>query len=87
MAKTGFKRKADIFTAAYKSYMDIEDERDLKKNKLTLAGHFEVFDHLKKLSGLNGETTTTICAGVADWFRRKNFTVKEHGIGFIISLD
>ena len=79
-------KRMRTFATAYDKYFKIEDEKDLAKNKLTLAEFDNVFDGLKALSKIDDSVFDTIFAGVADWFKRNGFTVVNHGVGYRISI-
>ena len=82
-------KKARIFTRAYSDYMEIENDQDLKKNKITLAEHAIIFDLLKEFSTLPDYCLLTSFSGVAAWFKSKGFFIKvpdgeniNYSIGF-----
>lgn len=82
-------KKARIFTRAYSDYMIIENDQDLKKNKITLAEHAIIFDLLKEFSTLPDYWLLTSFSGVAAWFKNKGFSVRypdreniNYSIGF-----
>lgn len=79
-------KRMRIFAAAYEKYFNIEDTKDLAKNKLTLAEFDNVFDGLKALSKIDDSVFDTIFAGVAGWFKRNGFTVVNHGVGYRVSI-
>lgn len=54
--------------------------------KLTLAEHSIVYAGLKALSKSDDSVFDTFCAGAANWFKKKGFTVTKHGIGYRISI-
>lgn len=79
-----------IFATAYSKFTDISDDRDLKRNNLTLSDYHTVYDILKLLSGCRkGEQAKTFCPAPARWFEKNGFTVKEpngNEVNYIISL-
>lgn len=79
------KEKATIFAVAYGNFKDIENMKDLKREKLTLAEYNAVYDILKTTSDCK-TSATTIMSNVKNWFVRNDFVVTENGIGWIISL-
>lgn len=79
-------KKIKTFTAAYSKYIDIQDDRDLRKNHITLCEYHVIFDILKELSDITEKKAETISEGVANWFKRNGFAVAERGVGFSISL-
>ena len=83
----GIKKKADIFATAYKKYKDIEDMKDLRKEKLTLDEYDTVFDLLKQMSDLKSKGYT-FKTGVAEWLKRNKFivTMDSNNVNYIISL-
>jgi len=67
--------KINIYTKAYDRFRNIEDMKDLKKEKLTLTEYDAVYDVLKTLSRIDDSKTTTFVKAVADWFKRNGFSV------------
>lgn len=83
-------KKMHIFTKAFHKYKEIDSDRDLAKNHLTLAEYETVYDGLAELSRIRkGDKFQTFMSGVAKWFENNGFSVKldNHGVNYIISLD
>ena len=80
--------KMHIFVNAYDKWRVIENDADLRKEKLTLFDYGIVSDCLKRLSTIKGEKYLTICSSVAEWFKRNGFNVSLDGnkINYVISL-
>ena len=76
-----------LVTAAYTAIQDIETEKDLKKQKLTLAEYHAIAENLKALGNCKADDRTeTIYKGIAEFFARYGFTVKERGICYQITF-
>lgn len=69
---------------AYKALRDMASAADLKRNKLTLTEYREACDLIQEYARNDGEGTSTIMQGVADWYKRHGFTVTPEGIGYRI---
>ena len=69
--------KINIYTTAYDRYKNIEDMKDLKREKLTLAEYDTVYDVLKVLSRIDDSKTSTYIEAVANWFKRNGFSVVQ----------
>ena len=80
--------KMHIFVNAYEKWRTIENDRDLKKQNLTLFDYGIVSDCLKRLSNINGERYLTICSSVANWFSKNGFNVNmdSNNVNYVISL-
>ena len=70
----------------YTAYKELEnmDEKQLKKLKLTPAEYHDAWETLRELHGRG--SCMTICKSVADYYKKRKFTVAEHGIGWLITL-
>lgn len=82
-------KRMQVFASAYSKYMNIENDADLKKERLTLTDYKIAFDVLRLLSGVNGSAVPVLSSGVAEWFRRAGFIVDdphENKINYIISI-
>lgn len=79
--------KARIFTKAYHKYKEIESDKDLKKNHLTLAEYRSVEDILKEMADLQHDSKT-FQTNVAEWFKRMDFVVEldADGVNWRIAL-
>ena len=74
-------------TLAYDEILNIENESDLKKAKLTLAEYHAIKGNLTAFAGCKPDAETfTICQGIADFFTRHKFHVAPHGIGYRITF-
>ena len=70
--------KINVYTMAYDRYKSIEDMKDLKREKLTLAEYNAVYDVLKTLSRIiDDPKTSTYIEAVANWFKRNGFSVVQ----------
>lgn len=80
--------KIHIFIKAYDKYRVIENDADLRKEKLTMLDYAIVGECLQSLSEIKGKTYLTICTSVAEWFKRNNFSVSmdKNKINYVISL-
>ena len=70
-----------------RKYFDIETAQDLKKNKLTLSEHYELYDVLREVS--ERKEAKCFMNGVAAWCRRNGLTVvdpHDHEINYTISI-
>lgn len=79
-------KRIHAFAKAYHVLTHIDDDKDLKKEKLTAADYYIVFQIMSELSGINDKTLETINKSVADWFIKYGFNVKEKGIGWEVSI-
>ena len=79
------RKETDAITKAYCLLRDIEDCNDLKKYGFTLADYDCAFDVMKRL-GKPGSSCETLYQNVAIFFKKCGFSVKEKGIGFLISI-
>lgn len=64
-------------------YMMIENEKELKRNKLTLTEHDELFRVLMEL--YKQGYSETIMEGVKNWMVKNGARAIEEGIGWKIS--
>lgn len=80
--------KMHTFVKAYDKYRIIENDADLRKEKLTLYDYAIVGECLRALSEIKDKTYLTICTSVANWFKRNGFNVSldSNKINYIISL-
>lgn len=80
--------KMHTFVKAYDRYRVIENDADLRKEKLTLFDYAIVGECLRALSEIKGNAYLTICTPVANWFKRNGFNVSLDGnkINYVISL-
>ena len=80
--------KMHTFVKAYDKYRIIENDADLRKEKLTLCDYAIVGECLRTLSEIKGNAYLTICTSVANWFKRNGFSVSLDGnkINYVISL-
>ena len=78
----------NTFVKAYDKWRMIEDENDLKKNRLTLTEYHAVADILKALSGIDDSRYETFMAGVANWFEKNGFNVciDSNNCNYVISI-
>jgi hypothetical protein len=68
--------KIRIYASAYKKLMVIEDEGDLRKNKLSLTDYYVLYELMEKLSHFDDcKIVYTINSNVANWFSRMKFKV------------
>ena len=74
------------FAKAYHVLTHIYDDKDLKKEKLTVTDYHIVSQIMSELSGINDKTSETINKNAADWFIKYGFAVKEKGIGWEVSI-
>lgn len=82
----GKHNKIKIFTTAYSRFMNIEDDKNLRREKLTLNEYHDVFDLLKEMSDMK-TTAVTFQSGVANWFKRNGFSVTlDDGVNYTIAL-
>ena len=73
------KKKTALFTTAYSKLQEIEDNKDLKTNQLSLSDYDAVYDCMKVLSDFKRNPYVITCIGnVAAWFIRQNFKVTKH---------
>lgn len=79
-------KRINIFAKAYDALMAIDDDKALKKAKLTLAEYDTVYCIMKELSRIDDKVTGTVSQAVADWFTKYGFTVKVKGIGWEVSI-
>ena len=81
-------QKIKIFVKAYDKYRIIEDDADLRKNKLSLSDYYEVGECLKSLSRIDDKVFHTIMSCVANWFKDNGFNVVHHegGTTYHISI-
>lgn len=81
-------QKIKIFVKAYDKYRIIEDDADLRKNKLSLSDYYEVGECLKSLSRIDDKVFHTIMSGVAKWFEGNGFKVvkDENNVNYQISI-
>lgn len=67
---------------------DIESDKDLKRYGLTLTEYNHALDIILEFSPIKGNLSAqTIMQNVANLFKKYGFTVKEKGIGWIISFE
>ena len=85
MDKTNVK-KMKVMTKAYEAWRTIENDVDLRKNKLTLNEYQVLTDVLKKLSTMESDGEYTLLAGVANWCKKHGLFVKPDGINYKIGL-
>ena len=71
-------------TKAYSTLKDIETERDLQKNKLSLNDYFAARDIFSELS-TPGSSAKTFITSVADFYKRSGFNVTLAGVNYIIT--
>lgn len=81
-------KRINTFVKAYDKYRVIDDENDLKKNRLTLTEYHAVADILKALSGIDDSRCETFMAGVANWFKANGFNVciDSNNCNYVISI-
>lgn len=77
-------RQIKLMAKAYERLEAIEDERSLKKNKLTLAGYGIVIDMYNEL--VSSGTNETFVKDAADWFGRLGFKVTRKSINYKVTL-
>lgn len=65
-------QKMRTFTKAYSNWRSIEDDRDLRRNKLTLAEYNMLTEILKSLSDISDKVEETISESVANWCRKRD---------------
>lgn len=70
------------FNEAVKKYIMIETINDLKRNKLTLSEHEELYAILKEMKE-RGESET-IMEGAKNWMVKNGAKATPHGIGWLI---
>ncbi len=75
---------AEKAMGAYKALRAMISADDLKRNRLTLADYSEACDVIQQYARNDGEGTTTIMRNVAEWYKRKGFTITPEGIGYRI---
>jgi hypothetical protein len=76
-----------LVTTAYTAIQEIETEKDLRKQKLTLTEYHAIAENLRAFGNCKpDDRTETIYKGIAEFFTRYGFTVKQHGIGFQITF-
>lgn len=80
--------KMHTFVKAYDKYRVIENDADLRKEKLTMLDYAIVGECLQSLSEIKGNAYLTICTSVAEWFKRNGFNVSLdcNKINYVISL-
>lgn len=70
------QQKERILSNAFSEFKSIDDERNLKRNKLLLNDYYTVRDILDKISKVDGNTSVhTLSESVAEWFKRNGFIV------------
>lgn len=81
-------QKIKIFVKAYDKYRIIEDDADLRKNKLTVPEYRVVAEGLKFLSTIDDKVFITFMSGVAKWFESNGFKVVKEGnsVNYQISI-
>ena len=79
-------QRMNTFTTAYDVLMSIDDDKALRKEKLTLYDYNTVYYIMSKLSGITDKTMETPTESVAAWFTKYGFNVKPKGIGWEISI-
>lgn len=79
-------KRINTFAKAYHALKEIDNDKALRKAKLTLVDYQIVYDIMSTLSGITDCTTETINKAVADWFIKYGFNVEEKGIGWEVSI-
>ena len=65
--------KIKLFTKVYNKFKSIENEKDLKKNKLTLADYDILFDVLQELNKC--DSVWCLSENLADWCKKQGLFV------------
>lgn len=74
-------------TRAFSALNEIETVNDLDRERLTLTEYHAIAENIRAFGTCRPDAKTeTIYAGIADFFRRHDFTVKRSGIGYTISF-
>ena len=71
-------------TKAVKVFKNISNEKDLRKNKLTLSEYQDLQITLQSI--INEKSGTTLLKNVADWCKRNNLNVQEQSIYYKITV-
>lgn len=79
-------KRMRLFTDAAYAFTQIENESDLVKNKLTLAGYNDLRRCLIEMQTCDAEAET-IMENVAAWCKHIGFNVVPHGVGFKIMWE
>ena len=74
---TANAKKMKAMTKAYKAWQTIDNNADLRKNKLTLTEYHVLTDILRKLSTMESNGIYTFWSGVAEWCRKHGLVVTE----------
>ena len=74
---TANAKKMKSMTKAYKAWQKIDNNADLRKNKLTLTEYHVLTDILRKLSTMESNGIYTLWSGVAEWCRKHGLVVTE----------
>ena len=83
MRKSNIQKTAQAFS----DYNAIWDDKDLKKEKLTLADYNAIPDVLGKFASVKKDATaSTIYGHVAAWMKRHGFTVTEKNGIFVVTF-
>lgn len=77
-------KQMKLMAKAYERLEAIEDERSLKKNRLTLVGYRIVIDMYNEL--VSNGTSETFVKDAADWFERLGFKVTRKSINYKVTL-
>lgn len=79
-------KKARIFTSAYDKINSIEYASELEKEQLIITEYYTILDILSIMEDLKSPAYCFM-AGVAKWFSRNGFTVKQAGVNYKISIE
>ena len=72
--------KAKIFSKALYNFEKIQNDTDLKRNRLQYTEYHIIHTILCELNGLEKSGTWTSLGKVAEWFKKQGFFVKEPSI-------
>lgn len=74
-------------TRAFSVLNEIESVNDLNRERLTLTEYHAIAENIRAFGSCRPDAKTeTIYSGIADFFRRHDFTVKYNGVCYTISF-
>lgn len=79
--------KMQKFAGVYSKFKEIEDNRDLAKQKLRLADYYTLFDVLKTMSDCK-TPGITFNTSVAEWCKRNKLSIimDNDKVNYVITL-